>query len=92
MINLESLNRLSTHSTDNAKLQLILFQIWLPKEMKFKIQCQQYGLCGRRIGKKSQNLQMSKEYPDLMLFTLLSPDKKDRHQLNILPISNSKKP
>jgi hypothetical protein len=64
----------------------------LSKEVKFKIPGQQYGLCGRRIGKKRQNLQMSKEYPDLMLFTLLSPDKKDRHQLNILPISNSKKP
>jgi len=35
---------------------------------------------------------MSKEYPDLMLFSLLPQDKKDRHQLNILPISNSKKP
>jgi hypothetical protein len=35
---------------------------------------------------------MSKEYPDLMLFSLLPQDKKDRHQLNILPISSSKKP
>jgi hypothetical protein len=52
--NPQSLNHLSTHATDNVKLQMILFQIWLSTAGN------KSSVDGESL-KKGQNLQMPTE-------------------------------
>jgi len=47
--NPQSLNHLTAYTTDNANLQMILFQIWLSKD-------RQDESGRRRIGQKGRNL------------------------------------